>query len=118
MGEQTQAVVAKKKQLEDLIGGNERSFEEINQRLASHRHPPMTIDTIGPQLNLLIETLMEAGVLTEEQILDMQLKLHGMVEEALTTQWEALRNAEARAKLGVKKQPTLLGPGGQPLRSV
>lgn len=108
---------AKKKTLDDIVAGNERSYEELNKRLAEHRHPPMSIDIIGPQLNLLIETLQEAGILFEEQILDMQIKLHTMVEEALNNQWEEVRKAEARAKLGVQRQkkPTLLGPSGQPL---
>lgn len=92
----------KRKKAADLEGGNERSYEELRRETGGR----FAMDTGDARLQLLIETLTELGVITEEQRLDFEIKFHTQVEEALNNAWAQVRELKKRAA-----QPQLVVPG-------
>jgi hypothetical protein len=102
-----------KKKIEELEAGNQRSYEELLKATQGRA----TIDTSDFRRELLIEKLIEWGIVTEEQRLQFELEFHTKVEEAINNTWAKFREAQGRAKLSVVKKsaPKLLGPDGKAL---
>ena len=112
----------KRKKVAELEAGNDRSFDELNAKLAEYGAPPQTMDVASMRLELLIDVL-KANPDFEEVMLDFEIECHTKISEALDKQWEKLREAikefekKQRGLTVVKNPDTLLGPDGRPLRS-
>ncbi len=110
----------KRKKAAELEAGNERSFDELNAKLAEYNAPPQTMDVSSMRLELLIDTLKENPDF-EEAMLDFEIACHTKIAKALDDQWEALRNAikeyekKQRGLAVVKKSDVIFGPNGQPI---
>jgi hypothetical protein len=106
---QLEYLEAKRKKLED---GNNRSYNELRQET----HGEFSMDTGDLRRELFMTFLVKWGIVSQEQALEFEIKFHEKVEEALNTQWEALREArKARGLKVVKQDKRLLGPNGRPL---
>lgn len=110
----------KRKLAKKLEDGNDRSFDELNKKLAEYNAPPQVMDVSGMRLELLIEALKGRPEF-EEMILDFEIACHKKIEVALDEHWTKLKKAiedyekQKRGLSVVRKPDTLLGPSGQPL---
>lgn len=109
----------KKNRLAELSAGNDRSYSELMAATGGAAR----MDTTSARLELLIETLVAAGVLTEEQVLDFEIKFHEKVEDALNQHWSQVRQMQAEARApklvvpGGGRKSTLTDAHGRPLKS-
>jgi len=105
----------KKRLVEDLEAGNQRSYEELCEAAGGQ----VPIDTSDMRRELFYRFLVDWGIITEDQMLDFELAFHRKVEEALTNYWQQFREHQKkvqRANLTVVKNPTGLVDGnGRPL---
>lgn len=112
----------KRKKAAQLEAGNERSFKELNKKLAEYGAPPQTMDVSGMRLEMLIDVLKGRPEF-EEIMLDFEIACHEKIEKALDDHWTSLREAikefekKQRGLSVVKKPDTLLDANGRPLRS-
>lgn len=113
---------AKRKKAERLEAGNDRSFNELNEKLAEYHAPPQQMDVSGMRLEMLIDALKGRPEF-EEAMLDFEIACHEKISKALDDQWVKLREAikeYEKKKNGlavVKKPDTLLDQHGRPLKS-
>lgn len=103
----------KRKKVEDLEGGNQRSYTELREATGGR----FSMDTSDLRRELLIDHLVEWGIISEDQKLDFEIKFHTEVEQALSGAWQQYRDARRhQAKLSVVKKPTaLLDQNGRPI---
>lgn len=112
----------KRKKAEELEAGNERSFKELNEKIAEYGGPPQTMDVSSMRLELLIEALKGRPEF-EEMILDFEIACHEKIAKALDEHWTQLRDAikefekKQRGLAVVKRPDTLLGVDGRPISS-
>jgi len=116
MNDENKELLAKQRKLEDLKGGCERSYSELQGETGGR----FTMDSMGAYVSNFIEHLIEWGVITELQKVDMELNFYGKVESTLNDAWEKVRKAKEEAKrspkLTVPSKPTkLVGIDGKPL---
>lgn len=101
----------KRKKAEELEAGNERSFQELREAT----HGRFGMDTSDLRREMMLDKLVEWGVVSEEQRLDFDIEFHTKVEEALSTAWTNFRAAQ-KPNLSVVKKPSKLVDGkGRPL---
>lgn len=96
----------------DLGNKNQESYNELQAELKGN----FEMDTSDFRRETFFQLLLEWGVITEDQMLDFEIKFHEGVWEQLESFWGQLRDAKAKAKLS-KPSRVLLGPGGQPISS-
>lgn len=89
---------------------NQASYDQLRAELQGN----FEMDTGDFRRETLTQCLVEWGVITEEQLLDFEIKFHEGVWEQLERFWGQYREAKAKAKLA-KPARVLLGPGGQPI---
>lgn len=105
----------KRKQVEKLEAGNERSYAELRQATENR----FSMDTSDMRRELLIDSLVEWGIITEEQVLDFDIEFHNKVEVALNDAWSQYREMKAEAErpkiAAVTKPSKLVDQNGRPL---
>lgn len=89
---------------------NQQSYDQLRAELG----PQFDMDTGDYRREMFIQYLMEVGVLTEEQVLDFEIKFHEGIWDQLEGFWVKVRETKA-ARMLVKPKRTLLGPNGQPI---
>lgn len=108
-------IEAKRKKVEELEAGNQRSYTELCQAIGGQ----VPMDTSDARREIFIQKLVEWGIISEVQYLDFELAFHAKVEEALNGFWAQFREQQAqaqRANLHVVQKPTKLVDGnGRPL---
>ena len=111
-------IAAKKKQRDELEAGNERSYMELGQDITAHGARFGGMDTSDMRRELFYEMLVEWGIVSEEQMLDFDIRFHEKVEEALNAHWSEWNAAKAERNKPsialVKNFDKLLGPNGMP----
>lgn len=101
----------KTKRKAELEAGNERSYRELLEATRGR----IQMDTSDMRRELLLEKLVEWGVVTEEQMLDFDIEFHEKVEQALNDGWAQVRESQKPNLKVVKKPGKLLGADGRPL---
>jgi hypothetical protein len=102
----------KKALVQEKAEANQKSYDDLRSELG----PQFDMDTSDYRREMFIQYLMEIGVITEEQVLDFEIKFHEGIWTQLEGFWLQVREHKAKQKL-IKPKHTLLGPGGQPISS-
>lgn len=96
---QDKTVTAKRKKSDALEAGNERSYQELQEATGGK----FGMDTSDMRRELLIEKLVEWGIITSYELVDFDIEFHLKVEEALNGAWtqyrEAVKQQAAKPKL-------------------
>ena len=104
-------IESKRKKVEELEAGNQRAYDELRKATRGQ----FGMDTSDLRRELLIEMLIEWGILSEEQKLDFDIEFHKQVEKALGDAMTQIKQ-QAEPRLIIKqKAPNLLGPDGRRL---
>jgi hypothetical protein len=110
-------IAAKRHRSDELEAGNLRSYNELGETMVQEFNQSPQLDTSDMRRELLIEHLIKAGALTEEQALDFEIAFHLKVEEKLNEVWEQVREAIKKKKAPklavVKKGGVLLDQHGR-----
>src|SRR4051794_36824017 len=104
----------KKNLADQMETGNQRSYDELRDKLGTQ----FDMNTSDTRRETLIETLVNCGIMTEEQYLDFEIAFHTKVETALNNFWAQLRGQEEKpSHLAVVKKPSqLLDATGRPIK--
>lgn len=101
----------KKNKVAKLEAGNQRSFDELREATGKR----FTMDTSDLRRELLIEFLVDWGVITEEQRLDFEITFHEQVEDALNEAWDSWKQSQKPKISIVKNDSKLLDQHGRPI---
>lgn len=100
------------KRREKLEAGNNRSYNELRQKLG----PQFVMDTGDMRRELMFRHLVKWGVISTTQALEFEIAFHERVEASLNEAWEEVRESEKGRNLTVVQKPSkLIGPDGRPL---
>lgn len=103
---------AMEKKRAELEAGNNRSYNELRQKLGAG----FEMDTGDMRRELFYQYLLDWGIVTREQALEFEIAFHQKIEKALNEYWEEVRKSEGGRALTVVKKPTGLVDGnGRPL---